>query len=501
MSRSTFMPNSFATIRDFSPSRGLLVWLMTLAALVPFLFLLWRGQFNVLASAIIFFALILVSVVNRNAAICITFVYLFLLGDIRRMLGVVTGFPILDTLLVVGPAVAMILAIPVLLRLRLTDTISKFVFALMIVMTLEIFNPRQGPIVVGISGALFYLIPILWFWVGREYGTETLLHNVIYRVVIPLGVLAAVLGICQSFIGFLPWEQQWINAVSAHYHSLSLAHGVIRPFGFFSNSVEYSSTLQITCICLAAAFFAGKRSYAIFFIPLLTALFLSSSRSAVVKFLFASAVIWAVSNKNSRGWAIKIPLGLGVGIGVLAFSLSHFAGDSSSEKGASAAQLSAQHQAQGLTHPFDKKYSTAGVHSQMFLNGIKQGFLVPIGNGLGSATLGSGKFGGDESTAGSSEVDISDIFITLGAIGGLIYLALVVLVLYAAFIYARKSSASTRLVLLGMLVAMGGAWLALGQYATTPMIWFCIGTLSHFKNRNRVATVLTAYPSRTTVLG
>lgn len=457
------------------------VWFYALTCLVPLLWLLWQGQMNLLVTLLVSIVMIGIALARPELGICITIAYLFLLGDIRRIPGMFLGYPTFDTLLLVGPLLSLILAVPLLIRVRLEDSISKAVLTLMVVMSLEIFNPRQGPVTVGLAGAMFYLVPMLWFWIGRRYGTDKVLFAVLYRVLFPLGVLAAALGLCQTYVGFLPWESAWVAAVIDHYHALNLGGGFIRSFGFSVNGVEYADLLLVTSAFTLAAFFAGKRVYGLFFPLVATALFLASSRTSIVKLLFSVAISWALSNRSGRGWAVRLPIGLAVGIGALALALSQIGGGDATGKQTSAAQASTQHQVGGLSHPFDKKYSTAGMHSQIFTEGILRGFTNPIGNGLGSTTLGL-KFaegsGSSDEKLGSSEIDISDAFLSMGFIGGLTYLATILLVLRRAIIFGRSSAKHLALPVLGILAAMGGGWIALGQYGIAPLVWFVIGALS-----------------------
>jgi hypothetical protein len=459
-------------------------WIVTLVCLIPSLWLFWHQELNILVSLVILLLLLVISNTSPKLGICITIAFLFLLGDIRRIVGSLLGFPTLDTLLLVGPIVSVALGIPLLIRLRLTDGISKAVFALMVMMTLEIFNPHQGSVVVGLSGAMFYLVPMFWFWIGRRYGTDSLLYSLLYRVLFPLSIVAAALGLCQSYIGFLPWETIWIAAVSSHFHALQLGGGFIRSFGFSVNGIEYAGLLLGGSAFTLATFFAGRRVYAIFFPLLATALFLASSRTSIIKLLFAIAASWALSNKSGRGWAVRLPFAFAMGVGMLAFVLSQVGGGAGAGQQSSAAQASTQHQLQGLSHPLDSRYSTAGAHSQLLLQGVLQGFRNPLGSGIGSTTLGSGKFGsgGDEdsdsSDLHSSEIDISDAFIAMGFLGGIIYLVSIVLVLKRALVFGRSAPKYLGLPTLGLLAAMGGAWMSPGMYGMSPLIWLIIGALS-----------------------
>jgi hypothetical protein len=453
-----------------------ITWIWTFVALAPMCWLLVHGQLNILGSLCIFGFLAILISFNRKLAVCVILGYLFLLGDIRRFVGMFIGYPKLDPQILVCPAISLVLAFPTLMRIRLKDPISKAILGLMAIMMLEIVNPRQGPIAVGLGGAIFYLGPLLWFWVGREYGSLALLESVLYRVVIPLAVVASILGLCQTYVGFLPWESSWITAVSDHYHALNLGYGFIRSFGFSVNSTEYANLLLIGAASVLAATLAGKKAYIFLFPVLAVSLFLASSRTVVIKLIFAMAVSWALSSKGGKGWAVRLPLGIAVLVGVLAFSLSRASvGDASS----SAANSSAIHQVEGLSHPLDSKKSTAGLHASMFLKGFTIGIGYPIGSGLGAVTLGSTRLGGgDAEVSGSTEVDISDAFISMGLPGGFLYLFTIGLIIRRAIIFGRTAPRHLGLPTIAILAAMGGNWIALGQYATGPLVWLIVGILA-----------------------
>ena len=463
------------SFRDLPPDAW--AWIVTLSALVPLTWLLLHGFFSLLAFLIVTSALIILVQFDKRTAIAVLLVYLFLLGDIRRIIGMFIGFPKIDPLLLVGPIVTILLAVPILMRLRLRDPISKVMVGLMAVMLLEIVNPHQGSIVVGLAGAMFYLLPILWFWIGRHYGTDKMLYIVIYWVTIPLAVVAGVLGLCQTYIGFLPWESAWIAAVAGHYHALNLGGGFIRAFGFSVNSVEYAGLELVGCTIVLAAFFAGKRAYGLLFPLLAFTLFLASSRTAIVKLLFSVSVAWALSSKGGKGWAVRLPIAIAVIFGVLVLALSRVSSSGIQGTG-TAAGLSANHQIQGLSHPLDEKKSTAGLHVFYFLGGFKDAFSYPIGYGLGAATMGTKL--GDEGSPGSSstEVDISDAFVTMGLPGGLLYLFTIFLVIKSAIRFGQTAPKYLGLPTIAILAAMGGAWIALGQYGMGPLLWFFIGAVA-----------------------
>ncbi len=461
--------------------------LMTGLALIVGLRLLLTGHFQALTTVMIGGSLAALYKLNRRAAIYALFAYLFLLGDIRRIAGSVFGFPKLDPLLLVGPVLTVLFATPILLRLKLDSRMAKWLLVLMTIMVLEIVNPKQGGITVGLTGSMFFLVPTLWFWIGARYGTQSLLNGVLFRVIVPLGVLASVLGLYQNFIGFLPWEQTWIDNVSAFYHALNVGGGFIRAFGFSVNGVEFINLLLVSSVLCISGALAGRRNLLLLLPILLPALFLASSRSAIIKCVLAISATWAFS-KSGKGWAVRLPVALVVIVGVGLFSLGKVS-DSSSEGPKSAVQASVQHQVNGLAHLGDKKYSTAGLHSQMVLDGISESFRAPLGLGLGANTLAGGKV--SDTAGGSTEFDISDAFVSLGPIGGLLYVWFIFLTFQHVTKLLRGGPKSVVLPAFALLVAMFGFWIALGQYGMAPLVWFVIGSLSNMKVTEQVMPIAT----------
>jgi len=230
------------------------------------------------------------------------------------------------------------------------------------------------------------------------------------------------------------------------------------------------------------AFFAKKRIYGLLAPIPFIAIVLGAMRGPVVKVLVATAVGWALSRQRGRGWLFRFILGVCILGAILMIGLNRLGGGDKNAKSASDTAL--QHEAEGLSHPLDSKRSTAGLHAQMFGSGILRGILYPIGYGLGSTTLGSGKFGGNEDAAGSSEVDISDIFTTLGIPGGILYFCIFIMILRTAFDYTRTKPKSISLPVIVIFFGMGGNWMALGQYAITPFIWILVGAMVRAKNEN-----------------
>lgn len=455
------------------------MWIAGLFSASILWLLMLAGQFDLLCALILAGTLLLVSSYDKATATLLTFAYLFLMGDIRRVVAVAFGQPAQDLLLLVGPAMAFVLAFPLLMKVRLKDNMSKAMLLLLVVMSLEIFNPKQGGLTVGLSGAIFYIAPVLWFWVGRRYGSPDVIERLLYRVIFPLGLLAALLGFAQTFIGFLPYEQAWIDIAAKTYTSLHLGAS-IRAFGFSVSAAEYAVLLMFGVVGLAAAYFGSKRRWALLLPILITGVILASGRTAIVRIILTLAFICAFRKGQKLGTStiVRILLFASAGAVLVAAVSSHFAPQTGSSGKNSAVNNALAHQAGGLAHPLDPKYSTAGLHGSMVWSGFLQGITYPIGHGLGATTEAAAKFGSDPSQ-GSSEIDFSDMFITLGLIGGVLYLFVVVSAMRQSLTYLHTVSRTISLPVVAILFSSLGSWLIGGQYSTSSVILFLVGALSY----------------------
>lgn len=412
---------------------------------------------------------------HPQAGIALTLVFLAVLGDARRALIPAAGWSSHDPILLVGPALALlVLAAPNGRPLRLDTPLSRAVALLMVLMLVQMANPLQGGLEVGLAGALFYVVPLLWYWVGRRWATPPFLEPLLFRVVVPVAVLAALLGIYQALHGLLPYEQAWVE--TSGYAALSLA-GFTRPFAFFTSSAEYAHYLAMAIALLWARFLRGT-PLALAWIPLLFgALFLEASRGAVVRVAFVAAVLWAVQARSRSAWPLRLGLALCLGCVGLVWSLQEI--DEAALDGRLAVPPAlVQHQTEGLLQPGDGERSTLGLHVAMVGRGLSTALEHPLGLGLGSTTLAASKFGG---RVESTEMDLSDVLLSLGLAGGALYLFIMAAALARCTAVWRRSRALLPLAVGGLITVHLGSWLHGGEYATTALDWICIGAIDAWK--------------------
>lgn len=424
-----------------------------------------------LTAGVLATSLIALSLWSRPTGIVTTLAYLIFMGDYRRYAGFLQGYPSSDPLLLVGPIAVFFLSALVFVdgKAKRVSTLGALVVVFSLLMAAEVFNPEQGGVAVGFAGALFYFIPMLWFWIGRAYGTTALTEQLSRRLIIPAAVCTAVLGTYQAFYGLLPFEAAWAREKADAFGALFVSQGV-RPFGFFTSPAEHVRFLLIASV-ITVAYWLRSRSLVIVILPLLfAAMFLGSSRGPVVMFTLTSVVLWAVMSRSSALWVPRAVLaaviaGSALAAGLIGLQQAHL--DSRIE-------ALVTHQVEGLLNPADTEKSTAVGHVALATDGLMQGVTSPAGKGLGATTIGASKFG---SGAYSAEVDLANMFYSLGILGGMLYLAVIVAAIVAAVSLWKTRRDAVALAMLGTVLCTLSAWLLGGEYAIDAIVWFMLGAI------------------------
>lgn len=402
-----------------------------------------------------------------QTAVIAAVIYLVFMGDLRRLLIPLVGWSNTDPLLLLGPIFAILLFGYAVASgsLRLNTKLAWWMAAFMGLMLLQIFNPQQGGLMVGVAGVMFYLVPLLWFWIGRAYASASFMKTLLFKVVVPLAVLAAAMGYYQTFFGYLPYQMAWYKI--AGYTALG-SLGIQAPISFFSSHTAYAVFLNVAMVAVLALMIR-KRQFTLLplFIVLFVALFLTGIRGPVARLLFTAAGMWAVTGRNKKTWILRGAFAVALGIAGLLWSLSQVG---SIDAGARV-QHRVTRQAEGFLNATEEG-SSAAVHLNMIAVGLTSAFRNPLGYGLGATTKAANKFGGNMRT---SESDIGDIALSLGIIGLLIYLVIIYLVFSTAVRHWAASRNAVSLAVLGILAITFFSWLQGGRYAIYPVIWLCIG--------------------------
>src|SRR5689334_21823865 len=137
--------------------------------------------------------------VTPRRSILVIFGWLVVLGTVRRLVSWSAADLARDPLLRVAPAGLATLSIQSWRAgaFRRWTVMGGLVAALSVVALLEVCNSRQGPLRAGVVGLLFWLVPMLWFWVGRAFGSERVVRATLWLFA-GAGVISALYGLAQA---------------------------------------------------------------------------------------------------------------------------------------------------------------------------------------------------------------------------------------------------------------------------------------------------------------
>lgn len=427
----------------------------------------------------------LVSGVSRTSAFRMILIYLIFMGIIRRYLNVFAGHTPQDPLVLIVPIYAIAVGGGLLLKrhAKMDTRLVRFICALLGLMVAEMFNPLQGSILVGLAGAIFYIVPLLWYVIGKVYGSPDMMKSIV-RLIMFISLFVAAYGLKQVYLGFSDVENRWLETTSFHLGVLGEKGEKQRPFSFLSSPAEYTQFIASGMILFFAVFLRGKRFAIIPVIYLGSALLLSAQRSIVVWTFIACMVLWGVQGITLRSWVPRLVAAMVFGILGFYWSLNQLRAVQFSEESSGYIE----HQISGLTNPLGEK-SSGRFHAQLFLQGIYQGFSNPLGYGLGITNQSSSLRGKDvELEVGGTEIDISNMFVSLGVIGGLIYLIILYLIIRKTLMCWHKTRSILPLSLAGILIVGGGQLLNGNHYSTSMFAWLLVGILDRVSKDDRLLT-------------
>jgi hypothetical protein len=424
----------------------------------------WVAMFVIVA------VLALQALLNPRSCIALTLPFLAVQGDIRRIvsIGMAAGS---DPIVLVGPCIVVLLTIIALLQNRLTrqTPVSRLVAILLVIMGIQSLNPLQDSLKIGLLGILCYMVPMCWFWVGQSWGTSRFAERLLFYVILPISVAAALFGLMQVFRGRPEYQEVWMRWRAGG--RIQMGGDATRPFGFFTSVSEFTKYLSIGIALCASSLIAGRIRPILLALPVLAvALFLASARGPIVIVTGVVIFLFAMRSESRSGWVARTVIGGVCIIGGLVWTLTHVDEMEVDPN----LEFVIKHQTEGLLNPLDSEKSTAVGHAGMALGGFAEGFRNPLGRGLGMATHVTGTYGGQVVGA---EVDLSNIFVCLGLVGGIAYALLYYRVFATTISCWKRTRSGLILALAAILMVLTMNWLNTGEYSTISLAWFCMGVL------------------------
>lgn len=320
------MINQNAQTQAITPRRSWLLWLgpLPLLSATTALAIISGGQiFRGLLLSGALWLMTLPLLYSLEAGMLAMMMFEPLRGFLRRAQFIFVEYTTADPIHLVTPLLT-VLAFTILLwkrreRIFFGIPLALPVSVLGIIFFIQIFNPSQGGLFVGFSGAMFILLPMAWFYFGREMKTE-LMPTALCLIVV-MGLIGSIHGLYQIMVGYPEFETYWIQNTD-HYESIAVGH-VTRAIATFNSAEEWGRYAQFGALIAFGFAFGAKQiirrgGWVLAGLALCGVLIISGQRSSIFGFLFGLATFILM---GARNWRIALGRGVLMIVAVLVITM------------------------------------------------------------------------------------------------------------------------------------------------------------------------------------
>jgi membrane associated rhomboid family serine protease len=410
-------------------------------------------------------------------------------GFLRRAQYLFLPYTQTDPIHLVTPVITILALAMLIQRRRLTifraTPLAGLVSILGLIYFLEIFNPLQGGLSVGLSGALFMLVPVAWFYFGQ--AVKPAFVQRLFVVVVVLGLLTSLYGVYQLAFGFPSFEQYWIDNTE-FYNSISVGH-VKRALATYSSAEEWGRYIEVGAL-IAFGFAAGATSnlrragWLIGGAGLSVMLLLTGQRTAMFGLIFGCLVMLLLGARTWRRAIGRLLLVLAPAllIAVLAKAPTNDDMLSHGEDERMGAVLS--HTARGTLNPTEEGSLQERLKNWTFLATELVPYR-PLGIGLGGTSLGAWRFNTDLDLPPIDSYFISTV-ITCGLPTALLFMWILLratLMSWRSYRRAASGSGEQRVwriaaTLMPVLILNSIFGNTFTLYSVAPIGWLLVGWIS-----------------------
>lgn len=349
---------------------------------------------------------------------------------------------------------------------------------------LQVFNPLQGGLFIGLSGAMFFLVPMAWFYFGQSANAEFMPKML--RLIVVLSMIASLYGIYQLIFGYPQFEQYWIDNTDL-YTSIAV-YNVQRALATFNNSEEWGRYIQIGCtiaVGLGMSYSEGSKRVLWFAGAafLFVMLAFTGQRTSIFGLFLSVSILFMTGAKNFRGAAIRLMLLCAPLLLIVALSkpMSEDAGFALDESDRVGTMLT--HTTKGTVNPTGE--GSLQARFETWTRVITEEIPShPAGSGLGATTLAASR---DKSSDG---IAIDNHFISLALSAGVPTALLLVWIMFRALFFCYRGwrdsePQSEQADLWRIMLALMATFILNNFFGTTftiysvaPIGWLIIGWIS-----------------------
>jgi hypothetical protein len=479
--------------------RSALVWLAPIQAVCAFTVLAAVSGGQILRAWILA-ALVALMTLPLLAGIesCLLAIVLFepFRGIIRRAQFLFVDYAQTDPIHLLSPLVTMLVLGRLLQRDRFqifrATPLAGMVSILAAIFVLEIFNPLQGGVVVGLSGALLVLVPVTWFYFGQMMS-ERFLANA-FRAIVFLGMIGSVYGIYQLVYGYPHFEQYWLDNVE-FYQAVAVGH-VTRSIGTFTSAEEWGRYISMGALIAfglstGARVLAARLGWLVCSVGLASVLLVIGQRTAVFGLILGFLVMMMLGARSWRGMIARLAILMAPIVLVAALAKAPTADDMWSKEETETVGTLISHTQRGTLQPANEEslYVRLAIWQALVTKVIP---YRPLGAGLGAGSLSALKYSTGPQLPNSDNF-VLVIAISCGIPAALSFVWILVQATRYGFHAARRGYPSTQkrtlcriaASLLPMFFLNNIFGLTFSLYAVAPIGWMLIGWVSAEEGRIR----------------
>ncbi len=411
-------------------------------------------------------------------------------GFLRRAQFIFVEYTNTDPIHLITPLITL-LAFAILLWLRRERLFRQTKLSLPVtilagIFLLQVFNPWQGALFVGLSGAMFILIPVAWFYFGQ--AVEANFMGAAMRLIVVMGLVCSLHGLYQLTFGYPEFENYWIKHTD-HYESIAVGH-VTRALATFNSAEEWGRYVQYGAL-IAFGFALGAKQVTPRFMWLLagTSLFgillITGQRTAIFGLLAGLGIlvlIGAESWRKAVGRATAMAL---AGALVLIVAKPPSSRDMWEKSGDDKVETMLSHTARGTLQPAKEEslQERFRIWNRLATKVIPSN---PLGTGLGAGTVAAARYANPEETLYPIDSFIAILIVGCSLPTAILFLwilgrAMLIGVRIFKRALPKTPEATVRRIataILPMLILNSFFGLTFTIYSAAPIAWLVIGWIS-----------------------
>ena len=492
--------SAIVELQEKPSQRSALLWLVPLqaAALFTVLAIISGGQtLRAWLLGAFTWAMALPLLVSLEASLIAMMWFEPVRGLLRRAQYLFVDYASQDPIHLVTPIVT-VLAFAMLLKtygtgLFRATPLAGPVSVLGLIYFVEVFNPLQGSLFVGLAGALFMLVPLVWFYFGQSVKEEFVARAL--KIVIVLGILTSLYGLYQLVVGYPAFEQYWIDNTD-YYDSIAVGH-IKRALATFSSAEEWGRYTEIGAIA-AFGFFAGAKRFLgrglwlASGAALSVSVLLTGQRTAVFGLLLGVAMLVLLGARTWRGTIVRLTMLLLPLVLTVVLVKAPAADDMWSKGDTETFGTLLSHTQRGTLKPADEESFQARLGNWTYLVTRVIPYR-PFGAGLGAGSLSEARFNQD-SNLPAIDSFILTVAVACGIPGALLFCWILFRSTWLSISAVRRAPPETNILLkrivaslMPVLILNSMFGLTFTLYSVAPIAWMLIGWISAETSRSRRA--------------